>query len=113
MINMREKMAQSFVKKIAASFFIAIFALPFSVPSGFAQTISEKKAGLSEPCDGGDLSEAMLKTLNEINKELESLDQELHSLYSQALELYHRNAMPDSYKDLLAKINKVKDRRAE
>lgn len=113
MINMREKMAQSFVKKIAASFLIAIFALPFSVSSGFAQTISEKKAGLSEPCDGGDLSEAMLKTLNEINKELESLDQELHSLYSQALELYHRNANPGCYKDLLEKINKVKDRRTE
>lgn len=72
-----------------------------------AQTIAEKKAGLGH--SGSDLSEEMQQFLTQANKDLESNQKELNSLYKQVIELYKKGATASSYKELLDRINAVKE----
>jgi len=76
-----------------------------------AQTIAEKKAGLTQPSGMGDLSPAMRKALAQVNQDLEALDKELHQLYGEAQCLYNRRAAPCDYQQLLYRINEIKQKR--
>jgi general secretion pathway protein D len=72
-----------------------------------AQTISEKKAGIG----GGssELSPEMQKFLVEINKELKERQEDLLRYQDAVLDLYHKNAPPDQYRQILVLINEVKE----
>lgn len=71
-----------------------------------AQTIAEKKSGLSYI--GSDLSVEMQQFLDQVNHELDENEQQLQILYSQIRHLYSQNAEPDSYREQLEKINAIK-----
>lgn len=77
--------------------------------SAYPQTIAEKKAGL---CYGTmDLSKEMQESLEQVNQEIEAQQNELRFLYAQVWNLYRQGAGECAYKELLEKINGVKQRR--
>src|SRR5690554_5527237 len=63
-----------------------------------AQTIAEKKAGISR---SGDLSPEMQKQLVEANKNMSELRIQLQSLYAEVQELFNAGADSFAYADLL------------
>lgn len=73
-----------------------------------AQTIAEKKAGISQT-GGGELPPEAEKFLYDVNRQLEQKQQELRELYHQAGQLYKDNAPECSYQELLGKIQVLKD----
>ena len=90
------------MKKATLTFFLTfLFALPV-----FSQTIAEKKAGTSY--GGSDLSQEMQRFLLQVNKELQESQAELRRLYAQVQELYEQKAPEEAYRDLLTRINAVK-----
>lgn len=79
-----------------------------------AQTVSEKKAGLMQPYAGvGDLSEEMRESLDRLNNELEGMDKELEQLYHEAQELYHKHTTDANFREILDRINAIKQRRIQ
>jgi general secretion pathway protein D len=72
-----------------------------------AQTIAEKKAGIRPA--GADLTADMQTVLIQLNKELRENQTELQSLYQQVLNLFQENASECSFKELLDRINIVRD----
>lgn len=72
----------------------------------FSQTIAEKKAGVNR---GGDLNHEMQKFLIQVNKELRDSNLELQKLYSRVNDLFNQNAPPEAYRDLLIKINEIRE----
>lgn len=70
-----------------------------------AQTIAEKKAGVSY---GGDLSLEMQSFLVNINQNLVLWQNDLNDLYIQAQEMYQQDAPEEDYKILLTEINEIK-----
>ena len=72
-----------------------------------AQTIAEKKAGMTPA--GGDLTKDMQQVLKELNKELLEDHAEIRILYDQVLVLFQEHAPEEKYKDLLDKINAIKN----
>lgn len=72
-----------------------------------AQTIAEKRAGIG----GGssELTPEMQKFLLEINKELKERQDDLKRYQEQVLELFLQNVPPEDYRNLLIKINEVKE----
>lgn len=72
-----------------------------------AQTIAEKKAGLSRVAST-DLSPELQKLLVEVNTEHDAISKELKVLYAQAFELYRQNAPECAFRDILQKINTLK-----
>lgn len=82
--------------------------LPFEVS---AQTIAEKKAGISQ--GNQDLTPEMQKSLHDINRELRLAQGKLNTLYAQVNELYVMDSPPESYEHLLDKINETRDRLIE
>lgn len=77
------------------------------VSSLFAQTIAEKKAGMST--SEGDLTQDMQAVLGQINKELKENQAKLKELYKQVMQLYSKNAPESDYQELLTQINTLKD----
>ena len=73
-----------------------------------AQTIAEKKAGVSQP--NQDMTPEMQKYLVEVNRELRTTQDELHLLYEHVYELYDLHATSDSYHNLLIQINLLRER---
>jgi general secretion pathway protein D len=71
-----------------------------------AQTIAEKKAGLTN--GGTDLSTDLFLFLTQVNRELSEAQTTLKILYAQVAQLHQQNAPEDSYRHLLSKINEVK-----
>lgn len=71
-----------------------------------AQTIAEKKAGLGYV--GSDLSPEMQDFLEQVNRELDENEKELHHLYRQVRVLHQGNAPPEAFQELLEKINALK-----
>jgi len=69
----------------------------------FAQTIAEKKAGLVT--GGSDLNRELQTFLAQVNKEWTDAQKELSSLHSQVGELYANNAPQENFKQLLERIN--------
>lgn len=69
-----------------------------------AQTIAEKKAGITA---GSDLTQDAHKFLRQVNAELKELQSERSYLYEQVLKLYEAGAPETDYKALLDKINTV------
>lgn len=89
--------------------FISITSLiVFSATPLLAQTIAEKKASLSESGDG-DLDKDTEKFLAEVNRELAENQERLFKLYKSAADLYARKAPESEYRDLLARIQDVRD----
>lgn len=74
---------------------------------GSAQTIAEKKAGISS--GGSELSPEMQKFLVELNSELKNRQEELVTLQDQVGELYLQNAPEEAYQELLLRINDAKE----
>lgn len=72
----------------------------------YAQTIAEKKAGVSHGHQ--DMTPEMLKTLQDVNRELKLANGRLYSLYSQVNEFYEQNQPQSSYAQLLVKINDLR-----
>ncbi len=72
-----------------------------------AQTIAEKKAGISQT-GGGELPPEAEKFLFDVNRQLEQKQHELRDLYHQAGQLYKDNAPDSAYQDLLLKIQALK-----
>lgn len=72
-----------------------------------AQTIAEKKAGISYV--GSDLSPEMQQFLDQVNRELDENQHQLRILYSEIRHLYLQNAGADSYREQLEKINGIKE----
>lgn len=85
------------------SIFIFLVVLPFF---GSAQTIAEKKSGFTE--ESQEMTPEMHKHLLEINRELKNSQEELNRLYSQVDELYEEGADPDSFFNLLERINEIR-----
>ncbi len=88
------------------SFTLLLLIIAASATSLGAQTIAEKKAGLTQQT--ADLTPDMERFLSEVNQEHEAHVTELKALYAEAYELYKQNAPEYSYKDLLQKINTIK-----
>lgn len=86
---------------------LTFFVLMASATSAFSQTIAEKKAGATQGTE--DLTQEMQKFLLHVNEELKVSQAELHRLYSQVNELFLQNAPPEAYRELLAKINAVRE----
>ena len=74
----------------------------------FCQTISEKKAKSLKGFE--DLKPELQTSLNEVNQELKKLHEELKGLYNSVIDLYVQEACDDEYKDLLDRINIIKER---
>lgn len=87
--------------------FFTLFALTLPSAAIQAQTIAEKKAGTAKT--GVDLSREMQQFLIQVNKEIKERRVELHRLYAQVQSLYSQNAPPDSYRQLLGRINEARD----
>lgn len=85
---------------------ILAYCLMLLMTSLHAQTIAEKKAGLSYV--GSDLSEEMQKFLKQVNDELERDQQELRHLHSIVLTLYSRHATPSEYQALIERMKEIK-----
>lgn len=71
-----------------------------------AQTIAEKKSGLSG--GGAELNPEMQKKLNDVNKELTDLRSELKRIYDQVAEDYKAGKSPDSFLPLLEKAKEIR-----
>lgn len=86
-----------------------ILLLPFLLlavsPLG-AQTIAEKKSGFSE--EGQEMTPEMHRHLIEMNRELKASQEELSRLYAEADVLFKQNASPESYYQLLNRINEIR-----
>lgn len=87
---------------------LGIVLLVLSGTTLLAQSIAEKKAG-SLTSSGGDLSKDMQKLLMQVNQEMRDSQEELHRLYAQIQDMYQRNVPQESYKELLNKVNQVKE----
>lgn len=87
-------------------FIFSLYALVSCTFAG-AQTIAEKKAGAMPGTE--DLTQEMQKFLLHVNEELRTAQAELHRLYSQVNDLFEQNAPPDAYRELLHKINHVRE----
>jgi len=74
----------------------------------FGQTISEKKASLVSGASG-DLSREMQRFLIQVNNEMAEQKALLRELYEEARALYAAGASEEEYRDVLARINAVKD----
>jgi general secretion pathway protein D len=72
-----------------------------------AQTIAEKKAGTSLGAE--DMTQEMQQFLAHINEDLKASQAELHRLYAQVNVLFHENAPPYAYEELLFQINTVRE----
>lgn len=94
------------MNKLHMRFLCGLLLLLAMQTSGWAQTISEKKAGSVEV--GSDLSRDMQKTLAQLNQELLNDHRELHELYAQVYTLYQNNAPDDTYRGLLDRINQIR-----
>ena len=89
--------------------FIALLAFLFyALPAFSAQTIAEKKAGASEP--NQEMTQEMKTRLLKVNRDLRNAEQELTQLYYKVGELYLQKAPAETYKELLEKINQVRER---
>ena len=66
----------------------------------------EKKAGSLR---GSDLNQDMQKFLVQINREIKESQFEMNKLYALVSDLHQQNAPPESYRQLLAKINELRD----
>lgn len=86
---------------------LTLCMLVISSRNTFAQTIAEKKAGATQGTE--DLTQEMQKFLLHVNEELRASHAELHRLYSQVNELYQKHAPPEAYKELLDRINAVRE----
>jgi general secretion pathway protein D len=86
--------------------YLLLFTYLISCSALHAQTIAEKKAGITS--GSSDLTKDMQAVLKELNKELQEDYSELKQLYSKVLALYQKNAPEDSYKQLLEQINALK-----
>lgn len=91
------------------AFVLSIFLL--HAAAGSAQTIAEKKAGISE--DKQDMPPEMQKMLHEVNRELKIAQGKLQTLYAQVNELYVQNSPPEAYVHLLKMINESRQRIAQ
>lgn len=85
--------------KTIATLLLCLLA-PYSLKG---QTIAEKKAGIVPP--GGDLTRDMQAVLVQLNKEVRENQAELRLLYDNVMHLYETNAPEDSYRELLDRIN--------
>jgi general secretion pathway protein D len=75
-----------------------------------AQSISEKKAILKGGGNSSnDLTQDMQKFLVHVNQELKDWHSELQQLYGEVFVLYNQNASEYSYKELLNKINGIRE----
>lgn len=92
---------------------ISVFLLMLGMHTcALAQTVQEKKAGLSHPYIGiGDLSPEMRTKLEQVNNELEMMDKELQQLYAEAQALYKKASVAINYREVLSKINEIKEKR--
>ncbi len=90
---------------INLKYLLATFLLLGIVPLN-SQTIAEKKAGVMPA--GSDLVKDLQKVLVEVNKELMEDHAELAKLYAQVHELFRQHVPEESYRELLARINKVR-----
>ena len=86
--------------------YLILFTYLISCSALHAQTIAEKKAGITS--GSSDLTKDMQAVLKELNKELQEDYSELKQLYSKVLVFYQKNAPEDSYKKLLEQINALK-----
>lgn len=73
----------------------------------FSQTIAEKKAGLVS--GGSDLNLELQTFLAQVNKELTDAQSELASLHVEVGELYAKNAPEENFKELLERINVLRE----
>lgn len=89
------------------TWFLVLALLCASKEMAYAQTIAEKKAGLTQT--GGELSPEAEKFLFEVNRQLDQKHQQLRELYAQAHKLYLEDAPESSYSTLLKQINQLKD----
>lgn len=96
---------RQFLTPVWYIYFSLLFFTPISLT---AQTIAEKKAGLAP--SGNDLNKDLQKYLDRTNLEVTDAHVELKQLYVQVKELFLHNAPESSYKELLDKINLVKNR---
>jgi len=88
--------------------FLIIFCFfNFIISTTGAQTIAEKKEGIKR--GKSELSPEMQKFLIEINKELRLRKEALKSCQENVLELFSKNAPEESYRQLLVKINDIKE----
>lgn len=87
--------------------FFSTLLLAFSLSPLSAQTILEKKAGLTT--GDSDLSSELQNFLVEVNKDLASSEVELRELYKQVWVLYKQNAPECSYQDLMERIAEVRN----
>ncbi len=70
------------------------------------QSISEKKAGLSQ--SESDLDQEAERFLVQLNKETVEIHQKIEKLYAEVLRLYKENAPQERYQTLLSEINEQK-----
>src|SRR5262245_32816494 len=89
-------------KKSVIALFLFMAAVPLS-----AQTIAEKKAGISKGVS--ELSPELQKFLIEVNKENKERQAELKKMQDTVLQLYLQNAPPQDYHHLLMRINDAKE----
>lgn len=87
--------------------FLILLTIILSAPV-LAQTIAEKKAGLSGSGSNSDLSHEMQTFLMQVNQELQESEDELRQLYQKVGLLYESNAPDQAYCELLKKINELK-----
>ena len=87
---------------------IALLMILFLKEGLPAQTIAEKKAGMT--CGGNtELSPELRQFLTGVNKELKEKHAQLALLQAKAVELHQAGAPPEAFRDLLLKINETRD----
>lgn len=85
----------------------AIALLCTSVFSLAAQTIAEKKAGVT--AGGGEFDSQTLRVLQTVNTDLVSKEKELRELYYEVQVLYQKGAPPADFRAVLGKINAARE----
>lgn len=90
------------MRRIFSLFLPLFFAFPLA-----AQTIAEKKAGLTH--QSSDLDRDTQILLTRVNQQLSEKQNELRNLYAQVALLYSEKAPSEAYQQLLNEINDVRD----
>lgn len=80
----------------------------FTAAALSAQTIAEKKAGLTHGGGGGEFDAQTQQQLKEVNRELHNKQNQLHALYAEVLPLYERGAPESSFRNLVEKIQTLR-----
>lgn len=86
--------------------FFVVFVSIVAIASLSAQTIAEKKAGLSH--GGSDFDAATQQQLKEVNQELREKQAELLALYAQVLPMYERGVPDVMFRDIANRISALR-----